>query len=252
MGGGKTELIAGRNPVYEVVRARRRRVHKLMLAHGVETRGRLAAVLKLAEGNRIPIERITRRSLDQLDSHHQGVIAEVEPYPYATLDDVLDRARDEGSPALVLLLDALQDPQNLGTLLRTAEAVGVHGVVVPHRRRVGVTPAVVTASAGASEHLLICIMNLIQCMERLKAEGLWIVGVERHPDADKADRKMLAGALAVVIGSEGQGIRRLVRETCDFLIQIPMRGQVESLNAAVAGSIALYMVWEARGFAGAI
>lgn len=248
MGGKKTELIGGRNPVYEVLQARHRRIFKLMLAEGVEPHARLKQVVHQAQSDSIAVERLPRRVLDRLASHHQGVVAEVEPYPYVDLDDILVRAQKDQSAPLVLMLDTLQDPQNFGTLLRTAEAVGVHGVVIPHRRRAGVTPAVVSASSGASEHLFICTMNLVQAMERFKEEGLWVVGVEKHADARRIDQVELGGPLVLVIGSEGQGIRRLVRETCDLLAQLPMRGRVESLNAAVAGSIALYMAWEARRF----
>jgi 23S rRNA (guanosine2251-2'-O)-methyltransferase len=248
MGGKVTELVVGRNPVYEVFQARRRRIFKLMLAQGLEPHTRLEHVVDQAQSDGIVVERLPRRVLDRHSSHHQGVVAEVEPYPYVDLDDILARARkDQGAP-LILMLDALQDPQNFGTLLRTAEAVGVNGVVIPHRRRAGVTPAVVSASSGACEHLFICTMNLVQAIRKLKEEGLWVVGVEKHTDARHIDQVELGGPLALVIGSEGQGLRRLVRETCDFLAQLPMRGRVESLNAAVAGSIALYMAWEARRF----
>lgn len=248
MGGKNTELIAGRNPVYEVFQARRRHIFKLMLAVGTEPQTRLKQIVNHAQSNGIIVERLPRRVLDRLSSHHQGVLAEVAPYPYVDLDEILSRARSDRSAPLVLILDTLQDPQNFGTLLRTAEAVGVHGVVIPHRRRAGVTPAVVGASSGASEHLFICTMNLVQAMNRLKEEGLWVVGLEKHVKARRIDQVDFGGPLALVIGSEGTGIRRLVRETCDLLVQLPMRGRVESLNAAVAGSIALYMSWNARRY----
>ncbi|MFN2152594.1 MAG: 23S rRNA (guanosine(2251)-2'-O)-methyltransferase RlmB, partial [Anaerolineales bacterium] len=139
-----------------------------------------------------------------------------------------------------------QDPQNLGTLLRTAEAVGVHGVVIPLARTAQVTPAVVNASSGASEHLLIAQANLSQVISTLKEEGLWIIGLEGSAEASTASQIRLDGPLGLVVGSEGEGMRRLVRESCDLLLQLPMRGQIESLNAAVAGSIALYLAMQAR------
>ena len=150
-------------------------------------------------------------------------------------------------PALLLLLDCLQDPQNFGTLLRTAEAVGVHGIVIPSRRSVRVTPAVVNASAGAVEHLLIAqVTNLAQSMAHLKAQDIWIVGLEGRSEARSLYEADLDMPLALVVGSEGQGLRRLVRRQCDFLLRLPMRGRVGSLNAAVAGSVALYEVRRRR------
>jgi 23S rRNA (guanosine2251-2'-O)-methyltransferase len=143
-------------------------------------------------------------------------------------------------------LDTLQDPQNLGTLLRTAEAVGVHGVILPKARTALVTPAVVNASSGASEHLLITQSNLSQAMAVLKEAGVWIVGLDGSPDASEPDQIRLDGPLGLVVGSEGEGMRRLVRNSCDLLLRLPMRGCIESLNAAVAGSIALYLTLQAR------
>jgi 23S rRNA (guanosine2251-2'-O)-methyltransferase len=145
----------------------------------------------------------------------------------------------------------LQDPQNLGTLLRTAAAVGVHGVLLPLRHTVTVTPAVVHASSGASEHLLIAQANLAQSIEALKTAGVWVIGLESSPLGVEANRLRLDGALALAVGSEAEGMRPLVRESCDGLLHLPMRGQVDSLNASVAGSIALYLAWQARQFAGA-
>jgi 23S rRNA (guanosine2251-2'-O)-methyltransferase len=145
-----------------------------------------------------------------------------------------------------LILDTLQDPQNLATLLRTAEGVGVHGVLLPLRRAAMVTPAVVSASSGASEHLLIAQMNLAQAIASLKEDSLWVVGLDQGPEALAPPQIRLDGAIALVVGNEGSGMRALVRSNCDFLMRLPMRGQIESLNAAVAGSIALYLVWQAR------
>jgi 23S rRNA (guanosine2251-2'-O)-methyltransferase len=142
----------------------------------------------------------------------------------------------------------LQDPQNLGTLLRTAEGAGVHGVLLPLRHTVTVTPAVVGASSGASEHLLIAQVNLAQAIAALKESGVWIVGLHGGQQAERVDRVRLDGPLALVVGSEGQGMRPLTRDSCDILMRLPMRGRVESFNAAVAGSIALYLAWQARSF----
>jgi 23S rRNA (guanosine2251-2'-O)-methyltransferase len=251
MVASKSEHVFGRNPVYEVVRAGRRRVHKLVVAKGVNERGVLAELLFQASDKKIPVERVSRQILDQESDHHQGVMAVVSPFPYGAVADILEGARVKGEPPLVLLLDALQDTQNLGTLLRTAEAVGAHGVVIPLRRGASVTPAVVSASAGASEHLVIAPANLAQTIKELKQAGVWIVGMENRPEAQEIDKADLGGAIGLVVGSEGRGMRKLVRQSCDFLIRLPMRGQVGSLNAAVAGSIALYAVWKARAYQGA-
>ncbi|RME91160.1 MAG: 23S rRNA (guanosine(2251)-2'-O)-methyltransferase RlmB, partial [Anaerolineae bacterium] len=171
---------------------------------------------------------------------------EVGEYPYAALTDLFERAEARREPLFVLLLDALQDPQNLGTLLRTAEAVGVHGVVIPLARAAQVTPAVVNASSGASEHLLIARANLHQAIEALKDAGAWVVGLDQGEQAQGPGAIRLDGALGLVVGSEGRGMRPLVRRSCDLLLRLPMRGRVESLNAAVAGSVALYLAYLQR------
>jgi 23S rRNA (guanosine2251-2'-O)-methyltransferase len=189
--------------------------------------------------------------LDSLDAHHQGVALEVSGYPYADLADMLHLAEQRQEPPFLLILDTLQDPQNLGTLLRTAEAVGVHGVLLPLRHTVTVTPAVVHASSGASEHLLIAQANLAQSIEAFKAAGVWVIGLESSPQTAEAGGMRLDGSLALVVGSEAEGMRQLVKESCDGLLRLPMRGQVDSLNASVAGSIALYLAWQARQFTGA-
>jgi 23S rRNA (guanosine2251-2'-O)-methyltransferase len=175
----------------------------------------------------------------------------LDEYPYADLSQILELAKQRNEQALVLILDTLKDPQNLGTLIRTGELVGVHGLVLPLRRTATVTPAVVNASSGASEHLLICQANLAQTITQLKENGIWVVGLEGGEEAQPPDKVDLGGPLAVVVGSESEGMRHLVKTSCDFLLQLPMRGRIDSLNAAVAGSVALYLIWQARGFKGA-
>jgi 23S rRNA (guanosine2251-2'-O)-methyltransferase len=168
-------------------------------------------------------------------------------YPYVEVEAMLALARERNEPPLLLLLDCLQDPQNLGTLLRTAEVVGVHGVVIPRHRAAEITPAVSNASAGSVEHLLIArVTNLVRTMEELKEKGVWIAGLENLPEAQDYHEAGLSMPLALVVGSEGRGLSRLVRERCDLWIRLPMRGHIDSLNAAVAGSIALYEVWQQR------
>jgi 23S rRNA (guanosine2251-2'-O)-methyltransferase len=245
------EWIWGRNPIFEVLRARRRNPYQLRVAQGVKVEGRMAEILRLAEERSLPIQKVPRETMDGVNSHHQGVILKVDEYPYADLEAMLKLAEERGEPPLILLLDTLKDPQNLGSLIRTAELIGVHGVVLPFRQTAKVTPAVVSASSGASEHILITQANLSQTLDILKEHGLWVVGLEGGGEGQRPDQIDLDGPLAVVVGSEAEGMRRLVKESCDFLMELPMRGKVDSLNAAVAGSVALYLVWEARGYLGA-
>ena len=241
------EFIYGRNPVYESLRAKRRDVFRLQVAEGIQEKGKFAEILQLAQQRKTPVERVPRARLDKLSDSHQGVALEVSGYPYVTLDDILENAQERGEPLFVLLLDTLQNPQNLGTLIRTAEAVGVHGVVIPSHRAAEATPAVVSASAGASEHMLIAQSNLAQAIADLKEVGAWVVGLDQNGDLVGASHDSpLQGALAIVVGSEGEGIRLLVKSKCDFLLRLPMQGQIESLNAAVAGSVALYLAYLAR------
>lgn len=237
--------------MYEILRAGRRRVYRLVLAEGVQQRGRFAWIAERALAANIPVGTAPRAKLEALVPGGPGIVAEVDPYPYVSPSDILDHARQTGERPLVLVLDVLQDPQNLGTLLRTAEAVGVHGVILPRHGSVGITSAVVSASAGASEHLLVARDNLAQCLDWLKENGLWAIGLEVSAEAVLLDKVDLTLPLALVVGNEGEGMRRLVRERCDFQARLPMRGRVESLNAAVAGSVALYAVWAARGYKGA-
>ncbi len=241
------ETIYGRNAVYEMLRANRRRVHRLLVAEGVQARGHLTDALNIAQQRSIPVQRVKRDQLDRITDSHQGLVAEVDPYPYVEIDDILERAAQRGEPPLILVLDVIQNPQNLGTLLRTAEAVGAHGVILPARRGVEVTQAVVNASSGASEHLLIAlVVNLVVALTDLKARDVWVTGLDNLPEARPLDQADLRGAVALVVGNEGEGMRRLVRESCDFLVKLPMRGQVDSLNAAVAGSIVLYEILRQR------
>lgn len=242
------EWIYGRNAVYETLRAGRRRAHRLKIAQGVQPSPRLQEIRELALGKKLPIGDAPRAELDGLGESHQGVALQADEFPYSHLGEQLEKAKSDSSPPFFLILDTLQDPQNLGTLLRTAEAVGVHGVILPQRRTATVTPAVVNASSGACEHLLISQQNLAQAIDELKQANIWVIGLEGGEGAQPLGKLRLDGALALVVGSEGEGMRRLVRESCDGLLRLPMRGRVESLNAAVAGSVALYMAWQARGF----
>jgi 23S rRNA (guanosine2251-2'-O)-methyltransferase len=238
------EFIYGRNAVYETLRAGRRDVSGLQVAEGAQEKGRLAEILQMAKGRRIPVLRVPRVKLDKVHQNHQGVVAEAGEYPYAEAGDILERAGNE--PPFILILDSMQDPQNFGTLLRTAEAVGVHGVIIPLARTVQVTPAVVNASSGASEHMLIAQSNLSQAIDALKTNDVWVVGLDQAGEKVEVGSRHLKGALGLVVGSEGEGLHDLTRKKCDIILQLPMKGKIESLNAAVAGSVALYLAYFTR------
>jgi len=241
------ETITGRNPVYESLRAKRRDVFRLQVAEGVQERGRLSEILDMTALRKIPFERVPRPRLDKLSDSHQGVALEVSGYPYVGLDDILENASARREALFVLILDTLQNPQNLGTLIRTAESVGVHGVVIPTHRAAEITPAVVSASAGACEHMLVAQANLAQAILQFKEADAWVVGLDEAGETIRPEGDVrLQGALVVVVGSEGEGLRLLVKSECDFLLRLPMQGQIQSLNASVAGSVALYQAYLAR------
>ncbi len=240
------DYIWGRYPVLEALRSRRR-VHRILVAQGPMDAA-LTQVVDQARRVGVPIEPVARRRLDELarGANHQGVVALAAPRTYAELDDIFSRAASLDEPPLVLVLDAIQDVQNLGSLIRTAEAIGAHGVVIPEHRAAGLTPAVDKTSAGAVEFLpIVRVTNITRTLDDLKKRGLWCVGLDgdAKTEYDQAD---LTGPIALVVGNEGKGISRLVREHCDVLVRIPMRGNVRSLNAAVAGSLALYEIWRQR------
>jgi len=249
------EVLVGRNAVREALLARRRRVHRVLLADGVQDHGPVEELVGLCAEASVSVVSVSRAELNRLGGPltHQGIAAQVSAYPYADLDDALGWAEERGETPFLLALDSLQDPQNVGSLLRTAEAVGVHGVIVPERRAAGVTPAVSRASAGAVEHLLVAqVTNLVRALEELKGRGMWVVGVEDVPTAEDYRRVDLNMPLALVVGGEGPGMRRLVLETCDLVVRIPMRGRIGSLNVSVAGSILLYQAWNVRANKGSI
>lgn len=235
------EYVWGRNPVLETLRSMRR-VKRLLIADGQREAPALADILQESARQQIPVELVPRTRLDQLSQGavHQGCLAVVEARRYATVDEILEHAHGKLQDPFLLLLDAIQDVNNLGSLLRTAEAAGVHGVILPQHQAAGLNATVVKTSAGATEHLLIAQQtNLTHTIDTLKKEQIWVIGLvgEARTDYAQAD---LTGPLALVVGNEGRGISRLVREHCDLLIRLPMHGQMNSLNAAVAGSIALY------------
>ncbi len=242
------DVLYGRNAVAEALRAGRRKARTLLLAEGTDDRKIVSDLADLAASRGVEVAYVSRTELERRAPgvNHQGAVLEVGPYRYADYDDLLAATRDNPN-ALLVVLDSVQDPQNLGTLLRTAEAAGVTGVVIPEHRAAQVTPAVVNASAGAVEHLPVAIVtNLVRAVEQAKEVGAWVIAAEAAPDAVLPSAADLTGPLVLVIGSEGQGVGRLLRETCDLTVRIPLVGKVGSLNAATAGSILLYEVVRQR------
>jgi 23S rRNA (guanosine2251-2'-O)-methyltransferase len=238
------ELIYSRNAVYEVLVAKRRQIFSIEIAEGVQEKGKLTEILNLAKEQKIKVNRVQRTKLDKIHQNNQGIVAEVGEYPYSDVIEILDNSKEE--LPFVLILDSLQDPQNFGTLIRTAEAVGVHGIIIPLARAVEVTPAVVNASSGASEHMLIAKSNLSQAIDALKDNEVWVVGLDQSGMEIESNSRHVRGALGLVVGSEGEGLHELTRKKCDIVLKLPMKGKIESLNAAVAGSVALYLAYLSR------
>ena len=239
------ELLIGRNAVIEALRGRRT-VERLFVAEGVKEDDRFRTLLNLAAGRGVEVDRIPRLMLDDATrgANHQGVALEAEPYRYVAFDTLLE------VPGTVLILDHLQDPQNLGTLFRAAEAAGIAGAVIPEDRAAEVTPAVVNASAGAVEHLPVAtVPNLARAVEALKRSGRWVVGLDAGPGATDLYTTDIPTPVALVVGSEGTGIGANLRKHCDLLLSLPMRGRVDSLNAATAGAIAIYEILRREGVA---
>lgn len=235
------EYIWGRNPVLETLHSVRQ-VRRILLAEGQREAPVIASIVAEAGRRHIPVETVPRARLDQLSrgAVHQGCLAQVAERTYASVEQMLELARQRDEAPFLLLLDAIQDVNNLGSLLRSAEAAGVHGVIIPEHRAAEINATVVKTSAGATEHLLIAQeTNLTRTIEMLKKHNVWVVGLAGEA-ATLYTQADLMGPLALVVGNEGKGMSRLVREHCDLLIKLPMHGYINSLNAAVAGSIALY------------
>ena len=250
-GADRLLILAGRHPVLEALRSRARPLEEVLVE--AEARDRHADILALARQAGVRLSRVPRAALTSLagTTHHQGVVARAAPREYAELEDLLAVPATLGEPALFLALDQVQDPGNVGNLLRTAEALGVHGVLVPRHQAAGLTPHVVRAAAGALEYLSVArVGNLGQALERLKQAGCWIVGaVAEGAGAETAQAPWAAdlrGALVLVLGSEGRGLRPLVARTCDLLVRIPLAGRVGSLNVSAAGAALLYEVQRQR------
>lgn len=239
------EWIAGRNSVIEALKSKRE-VHKLWIADGSRG-GQVQTIIDLAKKRKVTVQYVPRQKIARMtDENHQGVIAQVAAYQYADIDDLFQRATEKNELPFFLILDELEDPHNLGSILRTADAAGVHGVIIPRRRAVGLTSTVAKLSTGAIEHVPVTrVTNLARTIEELKERGVWIFGtdMEGSDDYRTIDASL---PLALVIGSEGKGIGRLIKEKCDFLIHLPMIGHVTSLNASVAAALLMYEVLRKR------
>lgn len=244
-----TDKIVGRNPVMEALKSGRE-IDKILIAKGTEG-GSLIKIIGKAKDRGIPIQYVERQKLNEISESnaHQGIIATVAAYEYSDLEDILDRAKQRGKDSFILILDEIMDPHNLGSIMRTADAVGVDGIIIPKRRSVGLTATVAKSSAGAIEYVPVAkVSNIAQTIDRIKEKGIWVAGadmsgVKEHYNTD------LSGPLALVIGNEGQGISRLIKEKCDFLVKLPMAGQVSSLNASVAAAVLMYEVFRQRSIA---
>jgi len=237
----ESEIIAGKNPVLEALRSGRD-MNKVWIAEGVQ-KNSVSEIVKLAKEQGIIVQFVPKKKLDQLtDVNHQGVAASIAAYRYAELDELFERAAEKKEDPFFIILDELEDPHNLGSIMRTADATGVHGIIIPKRRSVGLTGVVAKASTGAIEHIpVVRVNNLAQTVEDLKKRGVWIAGTDAKGSADY--RQMDATLpLAIIIGSEGKGMARLLKEKCDFLYNLPMLGHVTSLNASVAAALLMYEV----------
>lgn len=240
----KEEFIAGRNPVAEALRSGRA-LNKVMVQDGA--RG-VTEIIAAAKEKGVAVEFVKSDKLDKLAQgvRHQGVVAYAAPVEFKTLEDALKKAAAKGEAPFLLLLDELQDPQNLGALIRTADAAGVHGILLPKRRSCPLNAVVAKISAGAVEYVpVIQIGNIVQQLKDLKKQGFWVAGADM--DGEPYTKVNLTGPLVLVIGAEGKGLGRLVKENCDIIVSLPMQGGVNSLNAAAAGAVLMYEVVRQRG-----
>ncbi len=240
------EWISGKHSVLEAIRAGRS-INKILIAEGA-LKSLTAPIIAEAKQAGLIVQFVDKRKLEQLaeGASHQGVAAQVAPYGYVEVEDLLQLAADKGEPPFLLLLDEIEDPHNLGSILRTADCTGVHGVIIPKRRAAALTATVSKTSAGAVEYVHVArVSNMAQTIDMLKKRGVWVTGTDASAvqDAYAAD---LTGPIAIVIGNENQGMGRLIKEKCDFLIKLPMLGHIQSLNASVAAGVTMYEVVRQR------
>ena len=242
----REDLIEGRNAVIEALKSDRT-VEYILLAKG-DMVGSISVVLALAKEKGIVTKEVDRRKLDEMSqtSSHQGVIAVVTPYKYFQLDDIFKYAEEKGEKPFIIILDEIEDPHNFGSIIRTAEVCGAHGIIIPKRKNVGATPVVYKTSAGAIEHVKIAkVTNINTAIEEIKERGVWVYGADMAAE-NYIFNTDLTGAVALVIGNEGKGISKLTKEKCDVLVKIPMVGKITSLNASVAGGIIMYEIMKQK------
>lgn len=239
------DRIIGRNPVMEAIKSGRE-IDKIIVKKG-EQEGSLIPIIKKAKSMKIPVIEAEKAKLDTISEggNHQGVVAYVAAHTYVDVKDILDNAQKKGHDPFIIILDKITDPHNFGSILRTANCAGADGVIVPKRGGVGLSDVVAKTSAGAIEYTPVAkVTNIAQTIDRLKKEGVWVVGAEA--EGEVMYKNNLKGAMALVVGSEGEGISRLVKEKCDFLCKIPMYGNINSLNASVAAAIMMYEIVRQR------
>lgn len=236
-------LLSGRNPIREAIRSGRD-IEKLLVQRG-ELSGSAREIVQMAREAHIVVQEVDKSRLDEITPHHQGMLAYASAYQYSTVDAMLETAKERGEEPFLILLDGVTDPHNLGAIIRTAECVGAHGVIVPERRSVGLTPAAVKASAGAVEHMKVArVTNLNRTIEELKKHGVWAYAVTM--DGEDYQEVDFHGGVALVIGAEGEGISRLTLENCDYRVSLPLEGSIDSLNASVAAGVMMYRVLASR------
>lgn len=239
------DFIIGKNPVIEALKSTRE-INKIWIAEGSQ-KGTMQQIIALAKKRNIMVQFVPKKKIDSMvEGNHQGVVAQVAAYEYRELDEVFSLASKRNEAPFLILLDEIEDPHNLGSILRTADAVGAHGVIIPKRRAVGLTTTVAKASTGAIEYIpVVRVTNMARTMDELKERGLWIFGTDAEGDQDYREMDGTL-PLGLVIGSEGKGIGRLIKDKCDFLIRLPMKGHVTSLNASVACALLMYEVYRKR------
>ena len=234
------DIVEGRNAVLELLNSDRD-INKIFVQAG-EKHGSINKIIAIAKDNKVVVTEVEKSKLDFMSktNNHQGVIAIVPPFNYCEIEDILDLAEQRNEDAFILILDGIEDPHNLGSIIRTAETAGVHGIIIPKRRSVTVNSTVSKVSAGAVEHMKIArVNNINEAIRKLKENGLWIIGTDMNTNTYYYNQD-LKGNIAIVIGSEGFGISRLVKENCDMLVKIPMKGKITSLNASVSAGIIIY------------
>ena len=238
-------LLVGRNPIREALKAGRD-IEKLLVMRG-DLSGSAREIVAKAREARVVVQEVDKSRLDAIYPNHQGMLAYVSAASYSTLEEVFETAAERGEAPFVIVLDGITDPHNLGAIIRTAECVGAHGVIVPERRSAGLTPAAVKAAAGATEYVkIVKVINLSRTLEELKERGLWVIGAAM--DGEDAFQADLTGPCALVIGAEGEGIAPLVLKKCDRVLSLPMKGHLDSLNASVAAGVMMYAIMNARRF----